>query len=120
MICDFCFFFNTFYFKINPLSEFSDIHFNSGAVLDTLMSVGNCCNCNQLYNNCSYSQKFIAALWPQVYLRGSGTSRCCAICSQFALPRNRFHGVKESQLEITGSVVVLSPYVKYCKTSLLS
>jgi len=43
--------------------------------------MGSYFNCNQLHNNCSESQRFSSVLWTQVYLRGSGTSRCCGTCS---------------------------------------
>jgi len=55
--------------------------------------MGNYFNCNQLHNNFSESQRFRTVPSNRVFLRGSGTSRCCATCSQFHLASVSFQGV---------------------------
>jgi len=81
------FFAFTVYYTNNPLSEFCHIHLNSTAYVRQLEGYWDF-NCNQLHNNCSYSLRFSTVVWTEVYLRGSGKSRCCATGSHFLWPHS--------------------------------
>jgi len=59
-----------------------------------MKSAGNCCNCNQLHNNSSWSQRFSTVLWTQSTLEELVQIDFVALAVKFLWPHSQFSGSK--------------------------
>ena len=114
-MCDFCFFFFSLFFASNPLTEFCYIHL-------IFTSVGRhheVCR-KLLVTNCKIIVLFLSNLVQYCAVRSTldlVQVDVVLISSGFIVS---FQGVQESNLETTQASALSSPFVKYCKTSMLS